>query len=363
MKFTCPLPALKKALTRLSFLPGGNVADLISGNLYIEAGLDGLQMKRRSTAATLVCGWDAEIAVEGEIVIPFEKFRRFIETASGDEAAFRAGGGFLHVTAGGNAKLAEIQDAAFTEMECAGENVMQEPAARWADWLGVILPARATAERAKPLLEGIIVRTVSGCIWLACADGRRFHLITTQYPLQIDRVIPPETATALLALAKGEENETPVTLTFSENNLAFATPEFRMVSVLMEGTVGDFTSQVLQPTEPLVCIDKDAAIAAARAASTFVNSQLDPIILNVKPGAVTFTSGDSTGSGFTREVVATDGHPFELAFNWDYFTDAIAACRGPSVSLAHIGIYCIVMREEDRIIAVCAVRNKPAAAK
>ncbi|MCA8955053.1 MAG: DNA polymerase III subunit beta [Planctomycetes bacterium] len=205
------------------------------------------------------------------------------------------------------------------------------PAARLLDMVRKTMFA-AAKEESRYTINGVLFDCREACLRVVATDGRRLALTYEnldghggQVP-EFKAVIPIRTL-QLLGKAIHDDSQAEVTVTFTENQVAFRFETSLLVSQLLECNFPDYEVVIPKAADTTCEISRDLLERNVRKVAILSSGDMRLVQMNF--GSQTLEmSAESTGVGRAEQVMDVDvrGAGGSLSFNPDFVLEALKVC-------------------------------------
>ena len=330
MKFICNKAFLGEALT--------NVSRVIAGKSSIPA-LEGVQLKAYQSSLTLT-GYDMEagittkieanVAAEGEIVLPARLFSDMIRKMVGEEVSVTVSEKYIAEVSGGAARfnILGIPSEEFPELPSIehGEGI-QIGQAVLKSMIEQTLFAIAQTD-AKPVHTGSLFDIENNRLNIVSVDGYRLAL--REEIIDSDKrmkfVVPGKVLGEIVKLLR-EDDEKPVSMLISKRHIVFSIASYSVVSRLLEGEFLDYKNSIPAEGNTVVNVNTRDMIEGVERTSLLISDRLrSPLrILFDKEGFIRISCSTPLGKSYDEVFCRVSGDGLEMGFNNKYILDALKA--------------------------------------
>ncbi len=346
MRFTVSKSAIIQLIQTVSKAVAVRTTKQVLSGILLEAN----ETKLVATAYDLELGIqnvvlsndDSNLRVEetGAIVLPARYFSDVIKKLPNDTISIRVDNNYMTEIKSGSAEF-HLHGIDATEFPKLPTFLGTVPVTISSDVLKELIRTTAFAtsnSEVRPILTGIFLQYQNNKLTFTATDGLR--LATQSIGLQdaSDRdwsaVIPGK---SLLELAKIlPENETPVTVQFTESHSLFAIQNTHFYTRLIDGTYPDtsriipnqYKTEVIVPTEDILgAIDRAALIAPSR------ENHMVRLEIN-ETDIIVSSSSPEIGNVVEKLICSSkEGPDIQIAFNARYVIDALRALDSGDLSI------------------------------
>lgn len=197
----------------------------------------------------------------------------------------------------------------------------------------VIAPAM---DETRPVLAGIFFQFNGKTLTLAATDSFRLaekKLVLDQKLEEKKFIVPVRTMTEVLRLVSLCNQET-ITLSFTENQVAFKIGESEIVSRLIEGAFPNYAQIIPSSTKINIVVDREELVGAVKMSALFSKNSSNNIRIKAKKGILTVASAATeTGESTSKINAEVTGDGGEIAFNAKYILDVLQVLESDKVIL------------------------------
>lgn len=171
---------------------------------------------------------------------------------------------------------------------------------------------------------------------MVATNGHRLAMIerpvTPDAPLDVNAIVPRK---ALLEMKKLlDEDEGPISLSFTDKRVIFKKEGLTLVSQLVDGTFPSYEKVIPREAGTSVTLPKEAAAAAFRRVSLLCQEKTWAVRFTLTPGTLSLAANNPDIGEATEELpVEYDGEKFSSGFNARYFIDVLQNVDGDEVRL------------------------------
>lgn len=198
----------------------------------------------------------------------------------------------------------------------------------------------AATDDSRPVLTAVLCRFAPDSLSLVATDGFRLSLkeIKLVNPLVLPKgqenlifLIPSRSLLEVAKLAKSTK-KLKFGLSSDAHQLIFVLEDLELVSRLIEGDYPDYQRIIPETFATKIHLDKNEFSQAIKIASVFARESANVVKLSVKNSSVD-VSANATQIGQNKATIdaRVEGEPLEIAFNYKFISDFLAACKGNEV--------------------------------
>lgn len=186
-------------------------------------------------------------------------------------------------------------------------------------------------------LNGLLLDVDGDTLRTVASDGHRLALFEERVEglnLAARQIILPRKGVLeLYRLLR--DDETPVTVQISANNIRLLLNELQFAAKLIEGRYPDFRRVMPTDIARTVSVDTDCFKAALTRVSTVANEKYRGIALEFRPDCLRLSAQNPEHDQADEDVeIRFEGEPFEVGFNAAYLQDALNNIESDEVRLS-----------------------------
>ena len=191
-------------------------------------------------------------------------------------------------------------------------------------------------DESRAILTGVLITYESGLLRMVATDSYRLAISETPLPNT-----PAEGFTAVIAgtflseIASLPKTEAPVSIALAENQIVVRCEDTTFINRRIEGNFPNYKQLLPDSYVTRATIDLDRLVAGVKRAS-LLGSSTSPVRLDLNVASQTVQiSAASHDVGSAQETITCDieGEDVEIAFNYAYILDGLAAAGSDSVYL------------------------------
>jgi len=185
-------------------------------------------------------------------------------------------------------------------------------------------------------LNGLLLVTEGEHVRVVATDGHRLAYCHAQIDgaelARQEVIIPRKTVLELQRLLA--DNDEPVNIDVSGNQVRFRFGEVEMVSKLVEGKFPDYQRVVPSGyTKKMVC-GRDTLASSLTRASILTSDKFKGVRISLAPGLVKIQTSNAEQEEATEEIEVDYGNePMEIGFNVSYLQDVLANLKTEQVQI------------------------------
>lgn len=347
MKFTCNRNVLteainisQKAVATRSTLP-------VLEGLLIKAYNDKVVITGNDLEIGIECILEAEVEIEGSIVVNSRLFGDIIRKMTGDTVSVDVNSNNVTNIKCGNSKfnITSIEAAEFPEINRFDvEYDITLTQKQFKELVRHTIFAVGTNE-SKMILTGCLLEASGNNVNMVAVDGFRlaYKKITCEsdvingYLGDVALVIPSKSLNELVKIINDSDEE--IKIYCSEKNVRFEFNNVIFTSRLLEGDYIDYKKIIPSEYKTIIKTDVKSFIEAVERASLIITSEVtkSPVIMNIVDAQTKINCETQIGKVEEYIPVEMTGNAIEIGFNNRYLLDALKAVSTEEIKFSFIG--------------------------
>ena len=332
MQFTTQVQPLLDSLSVVTRALASRPARPILDGVLIDATGDVVTLTCSDGSMTIEASVTADIAKEGQIVVPGRLLNDLIRRLPGGDVSFKLiGDSRLQVTCLSSRSSLTAQSAVeYPEVPQMG-NVLQVEAAEadLREMISGVVFSIATDE-SRQLLTGCLLEVLPEELRMVALDGFRLAMQvrpnTNTLPAgqaKYRAVIPGRVMNELARVLPDDKDQKCV-LTFDQSRIRVEFGTVRFSSVLLQGEYIDYDRIIPKTFATEALINRTGFIDAIDRASLMAREGRNNLVkLHVEAESLSIVSNADMGEVHEEMSCAMNGNPIDIAFNAKYLNDAI----------------------------------------
>lgn len=202
----------------------------------------------------------------------------------------------------------------------------------------------ASADEARPVLMGVLLKVEGDQIIMAAADGFRLSVrtatLSTPAAQPVNAIIPARALSELARIAGESDQPIQMVMPKGRGQVVFRVKDAELVSQLIDGTFPDYQQIIPRSHKSRTLVSTASLLKACRQAEIFAREGSNVVRLNIKgsgdlqPGEVEISAhSEETGSNETIVEATVDGVPLLIAFNVKYLREVLEVIKTPNVAV------------------------------
>ncbi|MBM3256473.1 MAG: DNA polymerase III subunit beta [Candidatus Moranbacteria bacterium] len=328
MKIICTRDNLRRGITHCERSAGKNPSLPILGNIMLEAEKGLLKISATNLETGVISYVRAKVEKEGKTTVPAGLLAGLVHNLKDDQLSIEEDGQMLKIgSVNFESKIRTIPAEEFPLIPKVekGETI-KIPGRYFGEAIRRVSPALATLET-KLELTGICLTIRKDELKIAATDGYRLaeKIIKTA-----NKGIAEETIIIVPGRGMGEiekifgEEGREVTLTSSENQIAFQNEDVYFVSRLIEGQYPDYKQIIPSEFKAKAKFDKEEMLSSLRLAGIFSVAQTKDVKIKLEDDKISLhaTSGE-LGEHHASIPADVEGEKLEVTFNYQFLQDGL----------------------------------------
>lgn len=338
MKFICEQGNFLKALNQVSRIVSARTTLPILSNILVSVTKDKIFLSSTDLEVAVTAQAEGKIEQEGRLTIPARLLSDFITNNHDKTISFSTPKeNVLNLKSEHfEAKIIGISAEEYpTIPEMPKENVLNIEAKELLEATKKTVIATANDET-RPVLAGIYFQFDGKVLTMAATDS--FRLAEKKIALKEEIndkkfIVPMRTMTEVLRLMSSIEGEN-VTISFTENQIAFKIGKTEVVSRLIEGAFPNYGQIIPEKFKISIIADFNTLNDAVKMSALFSKNSANNIKLNVKDGALTIISqAAETGEATSSIPAEITGGGITVAFNARYILDVLQILSSEKITI------------------------------
>lgn len=338
MRITVIQKNFQKALSVTERIVSKNIALPILQNILLRTENNRLIVSSTNLEIGINYFIGVKVEENGEIAVPARIISDFISNIQDEKVTLSVRNRILHI----NSKNYRTQIVGFDTKEfpiipkIKEKPIIVLPAQILKNSLLSVINSAAVIET-RPELSGIFVKFNPNNIELAATDSFRLaEKIIDQKSINTGSAIIPRN-TVLEVIRALSDIDSDISVTLSENQILFTSPDFTIVSRLIDGNYPDYKKVIPDKFMSKAMISKDELEKGVRLASLF-SSNISDIKIKVLDERTEITAKNSDKGELLSSIESKlKNEPFSISLNFNYLLDGIKAINSEKVVLQYTG--------------------------
>lgn len=349
MKLTVVQKNFQKALQTTERIISKNISLPILNNILLTTENNKLKVSSTNLEIGINYYINAKVEEKGEIAIPAKIISDFVSNIQDEKVTLNTKGKILSI----DSKNYKTQIIGFNTNEfpiipnLKDKPIVSIPAPIFKNALMAVIDSVALVET-RPELSGVFIKFNTNNIQLAATDSFRLcERIIEHKPIKIGSAIIPRTTVIEIIRALSDVSS-DIDIILSENQILISSPEFSLVSRLIDGNYPDYKKIIPENFTSKVLLPKSELEKSVRLASLFSSSIAD-IKINVSNDKTEVNSKNSdTGELLSTIDSQLKNDPFSISINYNYLLDGLKNIQTENVVIQFTGDGSpLVLKQED----------------
>jgi len=201
----------------------------------------------------------------------------------------------------------------------------------------------ASADEARPVLQGVKMEVIDNQITLAATDGFRISVrkenLSTPVPQEISIIIPARAMNELARIFSDVDKSVHMIVPPSRGQVIFHLKDAELVSQLIDGNFPDYRAIIPKSAKTKTIISTPAFLKACKQAEVIAREGNNVIRLDIMPaeggpGKVEINAQtEETGKSDISMEASIEGSPLLIAFNVRFLREVLDVIHSPNVAL------------------------------
>lgn len=333
------LSIVSRAVSPRSTLP-------VLSNVLLATDEGRLRLSATNLELGITCWIPAKIEEEGSITIPARTIVDLVGTFPPDNVALALDERTQTLNLVCNASVHDIKgiDAQdFPPMPVYDpEEGVELNLADFKDMIQQVTFA-ASADEARPVLQGVKMEVIDNQITLAATDGFRISVrkenLSTPIPQEISIIIPARAMNELARIFSDVDKSVHMIVPPSRGQVIFHLKDAELVSQLIDGNFPDYRAIIPKSAKTKTIISTPAFLKACKQAEVIAREGNNIIRLDIMPaeegpGKVEINAQtEETGKSDISVEANIEGSPLLIAFNVRFLREVLDVIHSPNVAL------------------------------
>ena len=333
------LGIVSRAVSAHSTLP-------VLANILVATDEGHLRLSATNLELGISCWIGADIVEEGAITVPARTFNDLVGTLPSDMVKLTLDErtqSFNVVCGTSNTDIKGIDAQEFPPMPVPHlEDGIELNVADFKEMIQQVAFA-ASADDARPVLQGVSMTVEGSEITLAATDGFRISTRRSRLSSPADKpmsaIIPARALSELARITSDGKETVYMVVPPGRGQVLFHMEDVELVSQLIDGNFPDYRAIMPQSFKTTTVVSTAAFLKACKQAEIIAREGNNVVRLNIKPGqegpgSVEITAqSEETGSGEAMVDATVTGAELTIAFNVRFLRELLDVVKAPSVAL------------------------------
>ena len=333
---------LHEALQHVSRVVSGRTTLPILSNVLLEAAGDKLRMVAYDMEIGAQSAIPVEIETEGALTVPARMLGDVVAGLPDATGEMRSEDRSILELVCGRSQYA-IHGLPAEEYpslpEVSGEIGFSISQAAMRDLIRSTIFAASTDET-RAILTGVLLKGDRGGVKMVATDSYRLAVKTApesslkaqQGKEEWQLIVPARALQELNRLLDPADEETPVRVNASEQQVRFEVGLYILISRLIEGQFPNYERVIPAEADRRIRVKREDLAGAIRRAAIVARAEASKLVFRTQEGVLTITA-ESGDVGRAREELAAEveGEELEIAFNAEYLSDVLGVMGSDTV--------------------------------
>lgn len=307
-------------------------------NVYLKAEKDKLWLTSTDLEVTVRTSVEARVSRTGGTTLParriFSIFKELavneieIDVDDKDNAVIRAGASYF--------KILGISEDEFPPLPKFQGNRVYTLEQKLFKTILQSVHYAASADEARPMLNGVLMSFKGGKLCVVATDGRRMAMWEQEFEIGRDQegewIVPTKTVNELLKVLKEEGT---LRVQVSENQVAFEFDSMLINSKLIDHTYPNFRQVIPSGSEQRISLERELTLNAIRRVAVLLSDRNAPVTLMFTKNHLEISAvASDVGEAKEKIAIKYSGKDLTVAFNPDFLMDPLRNLTGDEVTLA-----------------------------
>ncbi len=341
MKLTCTQENLQRGLSIVNHLAGKNTTLPILNNVLLKAENGILELSTTNLEVGVKCQVRGKVEEEGAFTVQARLLSDYVNLLPAEAVNLELADAEMKVSCQSyKTKVKGMSAEDFPLIASVDtKKSIQLPVNDFKEALNQVIFSVALDET-RPEISGVFFQLDSKGLILASTDSFRLaeRILVTKNPSSDEDnfIVPYRTLQELNRILGEATGEEPLTIRWTENQVAFEFDGIELISRLIEGQYPDYKQIVPTNFKSEIVVDSKELVQLVKSASLFCRAGINDVTLIAKAdkGELEITSSNSQlGENKGSIGAEISGDTNEIVFNYRYVLDGLQNMTGKKVRL------------------------------
>ncbi len=333
------LGMVSRAVSPRSTLP-------VLANVLVATDEGRLRLSATNLELGITCWIPAQISEEGSVTVPARTFADLINALPSDQVqlSLNTRTQTMNVRCGTNiTDIKGIDAQEFPPMPVP--DLMEGVSLNVSDFKEMIQQVvfSASADEARPVLQGVLMTINNNEVTLAATDGFRISvrkaLLSNPVRQAISVIIPGRALSELARIATDGEQTLTMNVPPGRGQVIFHVKDAELVSQLIDGNFPDYKVIIPRSSKTHTILSTAGFLKACKQAEIIAREGNNVVRLNIlaqgdQPGVVEISAqSEETGTSDIKVDANVDGPGLLIAFNVRFLREVLDVIKTPSIAL------------------------------
>jgi DNA polymerase-3 subunit beta len=336
MKFSCRQKHFQKALNIVGKSVSGNNTLPVLNNILISSDKNNeILLTSTNLELGVVCRMPANIENEGATTVPAKLITSYVGYLHDEDITIeeQSGAELLITSSSSKTKMKGMSAQEFPSIpEVSGGIELEIEKQQFLLGLDETVLC-ASANLARPVLNGVLMKIESGVLSLAATDS--FRLAEKKIPVEYSGedfsiIIPSRSLHEVIRIFSNDEAES-MHIKISQNQLCISTPSVSITTRLIEGKFPEY-GQIIPKENPVVVhFEREQVLSVLKRIGIFARENNNTLHLKVNNGTVVLSS-EANQFGSEEDTLDCEGNgEGSIALNIEFLTDVFQTLKDEKV--------------------------------
>lgn len=348
MKVQVQQPQLAHCLSMVSRAVSPRSTLPVLLNILIKTDEGRLRLSATNLELGITCWIGARIEGEGAITVPARTFTDLVSTLPSDKVILTLDNSTLTLNVKCGSSETNIKGIDAEEFPPIPEPNLDEGVplnvTNFKEMVSQVAFS-ASADEARPVLTGVLLKLDGETITMAATDGFRISIredtITNPVPHPIEAIIPARALVELARIIGSSEDTLIMTFPPDRGQVIFHLDSLELVSQLIEGSFPDYRAIIPQSFKTHTLLSTSGLLKACKQAEIIARDGTNVAKLNIipetdeaAPGTLEISAqSEQTGTSEVLVDASVDGVPLLVAFNVRFLREVLEVIKADNVWL------------------------------
>jgi len=329
MKISCTQNKLNKGLSIVSRIVGTRTTLPVLSNIYLEAKGGYLRLSATDLELGVTTSIGAKVDQEGATTVPARLISEFVATNGDESLDLESKDHTLHLKSQRfEANIKGIDPSEFPLIpEIAKDSLVEIKSDEFIEAVSEVIIACANDDT-RPVLSGIYFKFEAGVLLMVATDSYRLaekKIEISDKQISKEFIVPARTMQEILRIASTAEALENISISASENQVAFTIGDSQVVSRLIEGAFPNYKQIIPSAFKAKAITSLSELTSAVKMAALFARQSANNIKVKLSENELVITSvADQVGDNVSRIPAEVSGEAEEIAFNAKYILDVLS---------------------------------------
>lgn len=338
MKFSCRQKHFQKALNIVGKSVSGNNTLPVLNNILIQTQENGVKLSSTNLELSIVCNMEASIETAGATTVPAKLITSYVGYLQDEDITIEdQGGAELNIiTSSSKTKMKGMEANEFpsiseikegTEFEIEREQFLMA--------LDHTILC-ASANLARPVLNGVLLKIQSGVLSLAATDSFRLaeKKLSVDYSGEDVSIIIPSRSLYEVVRVFSSDDAQVLHIKVSQNQLCISSPSVSVTTRLIEGKFPEYEQIIPKENAVKAHFQREELLGVLKRISIFARENNNTLHLEIAGTNAKFLS-EANQFGSEEDTLSVDGAgEGKIALNIEFLIDVCQTLKEEKITLS-----------------------------